>query len=299
MKLSLKNLLIILGALLVLYFGVQFTKSDGRSKSLRSELVEIDTAKATMVEISGPKGDVKLTKNNEGWAVTLSGGEKATKENVVKSLLQTLNTIEPSRLASRKKEAWRDYEVDSTGTRVKVYNGDKVATDIVLGRFGVEGQQSFYSFVRLFEDENVYVANGFMKMSIYETANDYRDNSVLRLKKDSLTQISFTYPEGSFALVNNDGWFLGNQKADSASVAGFFQGLNYTTSKEFYEDEVVNYTHSVVFSFSNAADIIIEGMKGNGTAIVKSSENGNEIFNDALLWDMIFKDPVVFAATLE
>ncbi len=300
MKLSLKNLLIILGVLLVVYFAVQLTKREGRSKSLKSELVAIDTTKVTKVEISGPKGEVTLTKNEDEWTVTLPTGEKNTKENVVKNLLQTLNTIEPSRLASRKKETWKDYEVDSTGTRVKVYNRDKIDTDIVLGRFGVEGQRNFYSFVRLFEDENVYVSNGFMKMSIYESPNDYRDNSVLRLKKDSLTQVTFSYPEGTFSLQKNNDWFIESERADSASVANFLQGLNFATSKEFHDIEnTSSYTHSVTFSFSNAADITIEGIQENGDLIIKSSENEIETFNDSALWEKIFKDPGVFAATLD
>ncbi len=300
MKLSLKNLLIILGVLLVVFFIVQFTKSDGRSKSLRSELVSIDTTKTTKVEISSPKGAVTLTKAGDDWTVTLANGAKKAKESTVKSLFQTLNMIEPSRLASRKKENWKDYEVDSMGTRVKVFAGDKVTTDIVLGRFGVEGQRSFYSFVRLFEDENVYVANGFMKMSVYENADDYRDNNVLRLKKDSLTQVVFDYPEGSFTLEKNTDWTIGGAKADSATVAEFFQGLSYANSKNFYEETAtVNYTHAVTFSFSNSSDIKLEGLRENDDVIVKSSENAVEIFNDADLWDKIFKDPVVFAATLQ
>ena len=267
---------------------------------MRSELVAIDTAKATKVEILSPKGEVTLTKSDDVWTVALPGGDKKTKQNVVTSLIQTLNTIEPSRLASRKKETWKDYEVDSAGTRVKVFAGDKVTTDIVLGRFGVEGQRNFYSFVRLFEDENVYVANGFMKMSIYENADDYRDNSVIRLKKDSLTQVVFTYPEGSFTLTKNEDWFIGDQEADSATIADFLQDLNYTTSNEFHDGVVpAIYTHSVAFSFSNAEDIVLEGVEENGVAVVRSSENGSEIFNDTALWDKLFKEPGVFAATLD
>ena len=81
-------------------------------------------------------------------------------------MLSTLTTIEPSRIASRSDSKWKDYAVDSAGTRVKVYQGSELVTDIVLGRFGVEGQRSFYTYVRLSEDEDTYVANDFMKMSI-------------------------------------------------------------------------------------------------------------------------------------
>ncbi|MEP1094131.1 MAG: DUF4340 domain-containing protein [Cyclobacteriaceae bacterium] len=299
MKLSLKNLLIIFGVLLIVFFTARLTKRDGRSKSLKSELVALDFVDVSKVEISGPKGIVMLTKADTTWTVSLPAGEKRTRKDAVKSTIEMLNTIKPDRLASRKKDKWRDYEVDSTGTRVKVFGGDKVLTDIVLGRFSVEGQRNFYSFVRLFEDENVYVANGFMKMSISETANDFRDNNVLSLKKDSLTQITFQYPEGTFSLNKEDAWFLGTDKADSVAVAGFLQGLNYTTSKEFREESIANYTHTVTFSFSNSPDIVLEGIRESDGPAIKSSENSLEIFGDEALWDKIFKEPGVFATTLE
>jgi len=299
MKLSLKNLLIIFGVLLIAFFAVQLTKRDGRSKSLKGELVALDFAEVSKVEISGPKGEVVLTKVDTTWTVALPTGEKQTRKDAVRSTIDMLNTIKPDRLASRKKDKWKDYEVDSTGTRVKVYAGTEVLTDIVLGRFGVAGQRDFYSFVRLFEDENVYVANGFMKMSISETANDFRDNNVLRLKKDSLTQIEFKYPEGVFSLSRESGWFLGTDEADSAAVAGFLQGLNYATSKEFQEDSPANYTHTVTFSFSDSQDIVLEGLKEGGAVVIKSSENSLEMFNDKALWEKIFKEPGVFAATLD
>ena len=299
MNLSLKNLLIIFGVVVVGFFAVHLTKREGRSKSLRSELVALDFERVSKIEISGPKGEVTLTKSDTSWIVKLPTGEKETRKDAVKSMVEMLNTIKPDRLASRKKDKWKDYEVDSTGTRVQVYNGSDMVTDIVLGRFGVAGQRDFYSFVRLFEEENVYVANGFMKMSISETANDFRDNILLRLKKDSLTQISFSYPEGAFSLQKGENWLLGNEPADSAGVASFLQGLNYLTSKEFYEAIPANYSHSVTFSFTNSEDIVLEGTNENDASIVRSSENSIEIFDDSTLWEKIFKDPGVFATTLD
>lgn len=301
MKLSLRNLLIILIVLLAGFLVVNLTKRDGKSKSLRSELVTIDTAKVTRIEISSPNNSVELIKSEDTWEVTLPGGNKSTKESAIESALDNLISIKPSRLASRKRDKWKDYQVDSTGTRVKVFQGDEVATDIVLGRFGVEGQRNFYSFVRLFDDENVYVANNFMKMSISENPDDYREDTVIRLEKDSLTQISFNYPEGTFSLLKtNDRWFLGEQPADSAQVASFFQSLRYTTSKNYFDDEIpTDYTHSVTFSFSDRDDIIIEGAKSDVGSLVKSSENDLELFDDSELWDKVFKQPGVLATTLE
>jgi hypothetical protein len=295
MKFSIKNLLIVLAVFVIAFAAVQLTKSKGRSKSLKSELVSIDTTKVSKVEITGPNGSVGLSKEGDIWMVEVEGGKKQTREKAVENMLTSLNTIKPSRLASRKKENWKDYSVDSTGTRVKVLSGSNILTDIVLGRFGVEGQRSFHTFVRLHEDENVYVANDFMKMSVNENANDYRDNILLRLRKDSLTQVQFDYPGNSFSLIKDEKWTIGNQEADSATVAQFLSGLSYVTSKEF-ADVQPDFSHKVTFKFSNSDDVVIEGSSLLNT--IKSSENDFEVFNDETVWEKIFKDEDVFVPTL-
>ena len=301
MKLTTKNLIIILVVLGAAYGVTQFTKRSGRSKSLRSELVSIDTANVSKVEISSTGGEVTLNETAEGWMVNLAdGSQKLAKQSSVTSLLTSLNTIEPGRLAAKTEDKWKDYAVDSAGTRVKVYEGDAVSTDIVIGRFGMEGQQSFYTFVRLFEDEEVYVANNFMGMSIGKDPSAYRENTLLRLEKDSLTSISFNYPDSSFTLAKNERWYLDNQPADSASVVKYLNDLNFLTSRKFYDKSITaNPTHTVTYSFSNQPEITMEGYAIGEEMIVKSSENQNESFSDDALRKKVFKGKTAFSPTSE
>lgn len=283
-------------------YGVtQLTKRSGRSKSLRSELVSIDTSSVSKIEISSTEGNVFLEETDEGWKVSLEdGSQKLAKQSSVTSLLTSLNTIEPGRLAAKNQDKWKDYAVDSAGTRVKVYEGEDLNTDIVIGRFGMEGQQSFYTFVRLFEDQEVYVANGFMGMSIGKESSSYRENTLLRLKKDSLNTITFNYPDSSFTLVKGDKWYLDNQEADSASVAGFLSGLGFVNSREFFDESISgNPSHSVSFTFSNQPEITIEGYVSGNEMVIRSSENQQESFKDDAVMKKIFKGQSAFQPTLD
>ena len=299
MKLSTKTLLIILVVLVLSFVLVQYTKRGGKSKSVRSELVAIDTATITSVEVISAKGSLQLKKKDGNWMVNSESKDFFAKEGAVTSMLNALNTIKPGRLAARKEEKWKDFSVDSTGTRVKVLADSKVVTDIVLGRFGVEGQRNFYTFVRLFEDENVYVANGFMKMNIYEEANDYRDNNIIRLDKDSLTSVTFSISDESFSLSKQDeSWYVDGSEADSAAVANFFKDLRYLSDKNFYDNEVsLSATHRVVFSFSDQDDITLNGYPTEGGMVIGSSENQNEKFQNAELEQKVFPSKDVFAPT--
>lgn len=299
MKLSIKNLIIILTVLVLGFVVLQYTKRDNKSKALKSELVSIDTASVTKIEVLSPKGEVMITREGNDWMVALDNGKKRTKSGVVKSVLNSLNGIRPGRLAAKSESKWKDYQVDSTGTRVKVHEGNDLSTDIVLGRFGVEGQRSYYTFVRIFDDQNVYTANDFMKMNIYENADEYRDNVLLRLNKDSLTSISFIFPEESFTLnKTKNGWLLDNQPADSTSVASYLEGLNIASSKIFYDDQLTGSpSHQVAFNFPNRSSLLIEGYQMQEGIVLKSSENEFESFLDTTLIDKVLKQRTVFLTT--
>ncbi|MEM0938936.1 MAG: DUF4340 domain-containing protein [Bacteroidota bacterium] len=301
MKLTTKNLLIILVVLALGFALAQLTKRGGRSKLLKTELVKIDTAKVSKIEILSSEADVLLTASPEGWTVSLAdGSQKVAKQSAITGLLSSLNSIEPGRLVAKTQDKWKDYAVDSAGTRVKIYEGEEISTDIVIGRFGMEGQQSFYTFVRLFEDKEVYVAPNFMGMSIGKDAASYRENTLLRLKKDSLTAISFNYPDSSFQLSKDESWYVENQPADSASVASYLSGLGFVSSREFYdESDRSTPTHSVSFSFSDQPEIIIDGFLVGNEMIINSSENPNELFKDDAATKKVFKGLDAFLQTSE
>lgn len=297
MKLSTKNLLIVFAALIVVFAIIQFTKRDNRSRDLRTELVNIDTAKVTQVKITSSKGEVVLEKEGN-WVVGVGDTKKKTRDQAVAGLLNNLNTIKPSRLAAKSKESWEEYQLtDSAATRVQVYDGSNVLSDIMIGKFGVAGQRNFYTYVRLTDDVNSYVADGFMGMNVNSDASSYRDNEVLRLKKDSLTSVTFDYPDSAFVLTKAENWMINNQPADSASVASYLQGLSYLNSTRFYDEPIIGTrTHQVKFSFSDSPDVLVDAYFDESGFLLKTTEN-QESFQDKSVSDKILKSQKDFFPT--
>ncbi|WP_370087679.1 DUF4340 domain-containing protein [Ekhidna sp.] len=294
-----RNLLIILGVLVLGLVVAQLTKKSGKSDVLTGDLVEIDTARVTRIQISSPDGEVELVASDKGWEVSLvNGSYKPAKENSVISLLNDLNSIKPGRLAARKEEKWKDFMVDSTGTRVRVYEDDDLTADMVVGRFGMDGQSSYYTFVRPFEEENVYVAKDFMGITVGKKSADYRDGLLMRLKRDSITQITFDYPDSAFSLNKGEKWFLDDVEADSAAVVKYLRGLSYVNSKNFYDGELTSEpTHIITYAFSNAPEIVVNGYFREGDNLLKTTENDAEVFNDSTIVSKIFKGKNIFAPT--
>ncbi|MFY0598759.1 MAG: DUF4340 domain-containing protein [Cyclobacteriaceae bacterium] len=285
-------LFVVLGVLVGAYAIVKLTSGSSRSKSYREVLVEIDTAKVTKVEILSQGTKTTLEKSDDSW--TVNGDKKALAANV-KSMLNTLKGAKPSRLASRSKDSWKDFQVDSTGTRVIVYEGSSEVLDLIIGRFGVEGQRSFYNYVRLEEDVDVYVANDFMGMSVGKTDKDYRNNGILRLKKDSISSVDFSYPEGTYTLskLAEGKWSMAGVEADSANVAQFLNGLAFVSSKNFEDGAVGDSDKEVIIHLNGEDDISI---KSFGESILSSSTNDAEYFNDKSNYDKVFKTPEYFTA---
>ena len=297
MKNNTVKLLGILAVMVVVYLIITFTGDESRSKSFRTELVRIDTAQVTRIVVESPTESTEVSKGNEAWQVALKdGSKKPALSSAVRNLLTSLEGIKPTRIVARSENKWKDYSVDSTGTRVKVYEGNKNTLDLIIGRFGMENQRQFYTHVRLADENDVYIANDFMGISIARSANDFRNGSLLRLKQDSLTQIAFNYPDSAFTLYKaGNRWTSDQFEADSANVASFLQGLSFLSSKNFAADIGGNTPElNITLSFSNQPEIQISAFRREGDWVIQSSENKDEFFSDAAIFEKVFKGTEAF-----
>ncbi len=283
------RLLVVLVVLVGVFLVVKYTGNTGRSKTFRSSLVEIDTAKVSKLEILSPGDTTVLTRESGEWKVNQL---KKADKNTVKALMNNLEQIKPSRLASRTEDSWKDFQVDDAGTRVIAYEGSDKVLDIILGRFNVEGQRSFYSYVRLNEEADVYVAKDFMKMSVGTGSADYRNDDVMRLVKDSVSSVAFNYPDSAFTLDKVDGkWQLGEMAADSASVVKYLQSLTFVNSKNFAERSGAPALYDLVIGLNGGSDIQVTAY---GDDEFSSSYNEDEYWQDSAVTDKIFKGKSYF-----
>lgn len=298
-KISSLKLLGILGVLILVYLASNYFSKGNRSESLRSELVAIDTAKVTKILISGPQEHLELVRTNSEWTLNLPNDKQVTAlPNKVKTTLSSLLSIKPGRMATKDRAKWKDYQVDSTGTRVQIFEGEQNTLDLVVGRFGMAGQRQFYSFVRLFEDNEVYTADNFMGLSGGNQSSSYRDQIVLKLETDSVTSINFTYPsDSSFQLINYDSLWLVDQKqpADSAGLASYFVGLRNVTSDKFNDEVDPTRMDKAIFELNfdskTEGSITIQAylMPEQDQLVYHSSLNPDAYFQDTTLVGKLFK----------
>ena len=296
-KISTLKLLGLLVFLLLVYAATEFFSSSGRSRSFREELVSIDTAAVSRIEITKESETISIIENDEGWKVSTNGGnEYQAQENRIKSTLSSLQTIKPARVASRNPEKWQEFQVDSTGTRVEVFEGGKKALDIMIGRFGMQGQQKFYSYVRLFDDDNVYVAENFMGFSVSTDEESYRIQTVSTFNRDSVNAIRFIYPaDSSFSVQKSlsGNWISESFTPDSTKTLQFINALSRLNSAKFDNETNItgiNPVFSTIVEIPGRESIELSAIaKNDSTYIITSSQNQEGRFEDISLFEKIFK----------
>ncbi len=301
---TLKKYGLIFGVLAVIFLIVIFSDAGKNESTFKTDLVNIDTAAVTQVLIY-PKGynhkEIKIFKNEDGvWYVQLEKKSVTVPPKKMQGIISQILSIKPTRLVAKDKSKWKDYEVDTTGTRVKVLEGDDVTLDLIIGKFSYKQQfRNMTSFVRLADEDEVYETNGFLSTSFNRDVNTLRNNLLVNDNYKNWTRISFDYPESdsSFQIVKvGDKWKSGDVELDSAKTVNYIRTLSRLSSSAFIDElpeglSTDNFARRVRIDTEGKREIVLQSFEDGKNVIISSSENKESYFNgkSAKLQDKIFK----------
>ena len=236
------GILVLIGILIILFQGGK------NERTFRDVLVDIDTTSITEILIY-PKSqnhkEVKLFKDKDEWRVTLPTGETAkVTDQRMSSLFAQLLAIKPKRLAARDESKWSELQVDSTGSRVKVFQDSELSLDLVIGRFSFQQPRTMNTFVRLYNDKDVYEVDGFLDMTFNQGANIFRDGTVIKSDHNTWQQIQFVYPaDSSFQIVKSgSAWLLNGKPTDSLKTINYLNRLANLSNNNFVDEVKINST---------------------------------------------------------
>jgi len=234
-------------ALLILVVVFIFLDSDRNERTFRDVLVDFDSSAVTKIVIYSQANNLlplNIYKQNNEWLVELKNGKSAhvTNQKMEQSFGELLS-IKPKRLAARGQDKWNSFKVDSTGTRVQVFEGDNSSLDIVLGRFNYQQQpRSVSTYVRLFNDNDVYEVDGFLAMTFNQNADAFRDGTIISGDSNSWNNLNFEYPaDSSFTLTKiNNNWFINDAETDSAKTENYLRTLSNFSRNNFADEVELN-----------------------------------------------------------
>ncbi|GMR25634.1 MAG: DUF4340 domain-containing protein [Ignavibacteria bacterium] len=294
------NLLGLIFVVLLLVVVIFFFLDSGKNeRTFREVLVDIDTSAVTQIFVFSKANNyqpVKVFKHNNKWHVELRNGKTASvTEQKIKQTFLELTSIIPKRLAARNKEKWSEFQVDSTGTRVQVFEGDNPTLDIVIGRFNYQQQpRSVSTYVRLYKDVDVYEVDGFLALTFNQDANAFRDGTVIKDDSNSWTKLQFNYPaDSSFTLSKiNNKWYVKNIEADSAKTANYLRRLSNLSQNKFADDVVIQTeqkpTYKLTISNEKLEFIEVAAYVDSTNYVLISSENPETKFDGKSFGNTIF-----------
>lgn len=285
-------------ALLIIVLLVFLFDTGKNERTFREVLVDIDSSAVTEILIY-PKAtnhkEIKIFKDNSEWMVLLSSGKSvpASKDRI-SSLFVQLKEIKPKRLAARGEDKWNEFQVDSTGTHVKVIEGNDITLDLIIGRFTFQQPRTMNSFVRLFSDTDVYEVDGFLDMTFNQNENAFRDGTVLNDNFENWQQLTFNYPaDSSFTLIKTGNiWSSDKGEVDSLKVVNYLRRLSRLTNNNFIDDVSLDAntvpTYSLSITTADLQFLTINGYQLNDKYFIRSSYNPELYFDGNTLGQTIF-----------
>lgn len=251
-----KTLFIIFFVLLGIY-GASQMFSGKKQRSFKTELIQVDTSLVTSLNLY-PKaekgGEIILKREQSGWIASKDNINTKAVKNVVDALLKELTLIKTTRVAAKKPEKWPEYEVEENkGTRVKVYQGDQLLEDFMVGRINFKqrpqqpgmpqtgGQQgiSATTFVRLNGEDEVYAVEGFLGMTFNRDFSAFRNKQVLKMSPEQqITAFNFESETPANFNKSSGKWMLNDSKTplDTLKINNYLNTLRNISGDEFADN---------------------------------------------------------------
>jgi hypothetical protein len=310
-KFNNKILLIVLVILTGLFFLARTIKQKRSAGNLKTDLIQIDSSLVNTILLypSAEKGaEIIFSRSGNKWKVTKGDITADADESNLKNMFSELLVLRPERIVTRNKEKWGDFSVtDSLGTRVIMKEGKKPVLDLMLGRFDYQPGPSGYSgyggnygtgftYIRLYEETDVYIVKGFLAMSFNQTFKNWRNQTFLRTDKNNINLLTFEYPadSGFIAMKSDTVWIIEGITADSASIASYVNSLAQKSNSSFTDNfsPVISPDYQLTINGINMAPVIIKAYsKGEDEFIMNSSQNPASYFSSPRsgLFGTIFK----------
>ncbi len=177
-KISNAQLLTAFLALLVIVAILKFWPSQEKGGTLKTQMVKpMDSGKVNKLVLL-PEFDttnqVKLEKKEGDWEIKRGKQYKAVdKKRMERALEDLFVNLKADKLVSREKSDWEQYEVDSTGTLMRIFEEGELHDEVVLGKLNFQNRNQAFHYVRNKNDSSVYAVDAYLKRSLKGKPEDW------------------------------------------------------------------------------------------------------------------------------
>jgi hypothetical protein len=313
-----KRLLYLLTGLTVILAITVIIKIPREQATLKSKIFTLDTSLVNRIilypKINNGKS-VEFSKSKGKWIVKQDNIISATQEGAVQNLFNEVLKLKPQSLASKDKSRWKEFDLtDSLATRIKFLDRkNKNLADLMIGRFTYKKADNPYggyggnniqmtSFVRVYNENEVYAVDGIVSFSFNIKFDDWRDKTFIKANRNDITNIRFIYPaDSSFNLVKKGNqWQVEDQIADSVNVTNYTASLDLLNGETFRDNFKPDLSpiYQLLIEGNNLLNISVRCYKGEGIDeyVFNSSLNPDVYFTSKRngIFDKLFKHESYF-----
>jgi hypothetical protein len=288
------NNLVLAGILMALALTFVLTKifrSPRLESNVRKDLIVLDTANVNelLVRAAGTDGWIKIARAGQNWTLEKEQKKYAADAATIKSVLGMIARVEAQRMISRKKDKWDTFQVGDNATVVSIHENGKQKANLHIGKSGFSQANGGmmggggYTYVRLGDEDEVYLVNGFLESTFGRPFDDWRDKTFLRVPRDLVKKISFRYPaDSSFVLEKKDSlWTVAGGPVDQTRVDTFLGQLSYKNLNTFADAFSAGSPATAVLQIDGASGALctIEAWKADAGWVLRSSRQPDVFFS--------------------
>jgi len=195
-------------------------------------LVDYDSMSVDKLEVVSPTGSVILEKQAGTWMVMAPIKYKAD-EAAVTSAVGKGRKIELTSLVSANPEKQKLFQVDSSGTLVKVY---EKGSPKAAFRIGKASSSYTETYVRLEGSNEVQLTNEMVSSYFTKLPKDWRDKIVFKMDEGKIRTVKFHYGDTTLALSLQDSmWRIEKDSVNQTAVKSLLSALANIQTDEFID----------------------------------------------------------------
>jgi hypothetical protein len=208
------------------------TSSSGTSDKM---LVTYDSAAVDKMEILSPTGTVVLEKMGGVWMLTSPLHYKADLTAVTTAVGKG-RKIETRGVVSQNPEKQNLFQVDSTGTTVRVFEKGTMTAAFHVGK---PSNTYTETYVRLEGSNDVQLAADVLTSVFGKQVKEWRDKTIFKREESTLTNVRFQYGDTTFVLAMQDSlWRVDRDSAVQTSVKPLLTSLSNIQADEFIDSTI-------------------------------------------------------------
>ena len=240
-----RNTLVLLGVAIALagfIFGLDRCSQNTRDRRERAaHVVEINRTDVEGLTIQNGSGLIKIRAESDAWKMVAPRQDDAD-AGVIDQLLDAVQNLRPEDVIAelgkgdKKRQMLKDFGLHKSKLRLKL-EGKRMPPEL---QFGQDSAVQGRSYVRLADDDAVYVVADDLKNIISKTPDDFRDHRMTPFLTTLINRAIFQVSGGEIELAKEqDNWQLVRPikaRASNDAVVDILTKMNQTQIAKFVAD---------------------------------------------------------------